>query len=75
MYDAKTHFAELVERVKDGDEIIVTKHGTPIVRIVAVKQKKSPEERRAAIESWREMSQHITLGGLKAKDLITEGRR
>jgi len=74
-YDAKTHFAELLDRAIDGEEITITRHGTPVAQLVPMKRKTTVEERRAAINHWRQISQHITLGGLKAKDLITEGRR
>jgi prevent-host-death family protein len=36
LYDAKTHLSELGERAAAGEEIIVTKHGKPRFRLVAV---------------------------------------
>jgi prevent-host-death family protein len=74
-YDAKTHFSELLERVEGGEEITITKHGTPVARLVPMKKKHTPEERRAAIERWTELSKGLSLGGLKIRDLIDEGRR
>jgi prevent-host-death family protein len=29
-YEAKTHLSELLEKVEAGEEITITKHGTPI---------------------------------------------
>jgi prevent-host-death family protein len=75
MYDAKTHFAEILGRATEGEEFTITKHGTPVAKLGPVKRKKTAEERRAAIARWLENSRHITLGGLKIKDLIAEGRR
>jgi prevent-host-death family protein len=74
-YDAKTHFAELLERATGGEEITITKHGTPVAKLGPVKKGRTVEERRAAIEGWLESSEHISLGGLKIRDLIAEGRR
>jgi prevent-host-death family protein len=74
-YEAKTHLAELLERVAKGEEIIITKHGTPVARLVPAKKSTTVEQRRAAISRWREKSKGITLGGLKIKDLISQGRR
>jgi len=74
-YDAKTHFAELLERATGGEEITITKHGTAVAKLVPVKRNKTVEERRAAIEGIRKLSEGLTLGGLKIKDLISEGRR
>jgi prevent-host-death family protein len=74
-YDAKTHFSELLDRVESGEEITITKHGNPVARLVPVKKVHTPEERRAAIERIMEMSKGLSLGGLRIRDLINEGRR
>lgn len=73
--DAKIHFAELLERVESGEEVTITRHGDAVVRMVPVKRKLTPEERGKAIERIRELSKGLSLGGLKIKDLIAEGRR
>jgi prevent-host-death family protein len=36
LYEAKTHLSELGERAAAGEEIVVTKHGKPTFRIVAI---------------------------------------
>ena len=74
-YDAKTRFSELLERAAGGEEITITRHGTPVARLVPFKARTSPAERREAIAAWRKSSKGLNLGGLKIKDLITEGRR
>jgi len=74
-YDAKTHFSELLEKVAAGEEITITRHGTPVARLVPVTKTSTIEQRRAAIEKWKKSSEGITLGGLKIRDLINEGRK
>jgi prevent-host-death family protein len=74
-YEAKTHLSELLEKVEAGEEITITKHGAPIARLVPVKKETSPEERLAAIERIQKLALGLSLGGLKVKDLIREGRR
>jgi prevent-host-death family protein len=74
-FEAKTHFSELLERIEKGEEVTITKHGTPVAKLVPIRKKSTVEERRAAIERWQDMSDPPTLGGLKARDLIEEGRR
>ena len=73
-YDAKAHFSELLERVENGEEVTITRHGSPVARLVPVKRSVTPEERMAAIRRWQEASKGLTLGGLKVRDLIDEGR-
>ncbi|HEV7967102.1 MAG TPA: type II toxin-antitoxin system prevent-host-death family antitoxin [Candidatus Acidoferrales bacterium] len=74
-YEAKTHLSELLEKVAGGQEIVITKHGTAVARLVPVNKKASTEERVAAIERIQELAAGLSLGRLKVKDLITEGRR
>jgi prevent-host-death family protein len=74
-YDARAHFAELLERVARGDEITITRHGTPVARLVPVRQGSTPNDRRAAIARMRQISARNRLNGLRIKDLIAEGRR
>ena len=74
-YKAKTHLSELLEKVEAGEEITITKHGTPVAKLVPIKKEASTEERVAAIRRIQMLSRGLSLGGLKIKDLIGEGRR
>jgi len=74
-YEAKTHLSELLEKVAAGEEITITKHGAPVAKLVPVKKEASPKERVAAIERIQKLATGLSLGGLKIKDLMREGRR
>ena len=74
-YEAKTHLSELLERAEAGEETTITKHGSPVARLVPVKKEASQEERVAAIERIQKLASGLSLRGLKVKDLISEGRR
>jgi prevent-host-death family protein len=74
-YEAKTHFSEILEKVEAGEEITITRHGTPVARMVPVKKRSSEAERRTAIEQIKQLSQGLSLRGLKIRELIEEGRR
>ena len=74
-YQAKTHLSELLEKVEAGEEIVITKHGTPVAKLVPVKKEASAEQRAAAIRRIQQRSTGLSLAGLKIKDLIAEGRR
>lgn len=74
-YEAKTHLSKLLEKVGAGEEITITKHGVPVAKLVPVKKEVSAEQRVAAIERIQQLATGLSLGGLKVKDLINEGRR
>ncbi len=33
-YDAKTHLSDLLDRVERGEQIIITRHGRPVARLI-----------------------------------------
>jgi prevent-host-death family protein len=72
-FEAKTHFASLLERVAKGEEIVITRHGTPVAKLAPLGV--SPERVRATIVRLKEFSEGQTLSGLSIRDLREEGRR
>lgn len=34
IYDAKTQLSQLINRVEDGEEIVISRHGRPVARLV-----------------------------------------
>lgn len=76
--EAKARFSELVGRAEAGEEIVIKRHGAPVVKLVALAPKLSVEERRRRrleYEAWL-MDHGPTLGpDLTTKDLVNEGRR
>ena len=73
-FEAKNHLGTLLDRVERGEEVVITRRGKPVARLVPSRPSVSPDDARAAARSIREMSRSMSLGGLKLKDLITEGR-
>lgn len=73
-FEAKTHFARLLERVARGEEVTITKHGTPVARLVPVAGPNRAKARRA-VDRLKTLRQGQTLGGLSWKALRDEGRR
>ena len=51
--DAKGQLTELVRRAEAGDEVILTRHGHPAVRLVPVKRAPDRASRVAAIDAAR----------------------
>jgi prevent-host-death family protein len=75
-FEAKTHLAQLLERVAQGEEFTITKHGKPVARLVPVVAARSKPDVRQVIEELKAFSKGNTLGeGISVRDLIEEGRR
>jgi prevent-host-death family protein len=51
--DAKGQLTELVRRAEAGDEIVLTRHGHPTVRLVPVHPSPNRKTRRALLETMR----------------------
>lgn len=71
---AKTHLFSLLNNVMNGEEVLITRRGLPVARLIPPRQAK-----RAKIESVIERLRAIRtgrkLGGLDWKKLRDEGRR
>jgi prevent-host-death family protein len=74
-YEAKTHFSALLAKVESGEEITITKHGTPVARLVPIRKEATAAERRKLIDAWINRPDKPTLGGLRIRDLLEEGPR
>jgi prevent-host-death family protein len=74
-YAAKTHLSELLEKVEAGEEITITRHGSPVAKLVPVKKRATLDERAAAIGRIQKLGASLSLRGLKIKHLIQEGRK
>ncbi len=72
-YEAKTHLSELLARVAKGEQIVITKHGSPIAYLMPAGQRKT--EASEVIHEIKELRKGIQLKGHRLKDLVKEGRR
>ena len=76
VFEAKTHFSQLIDRVERGEEFIITRHGKEIAEIkkrsTAQTQDAEKQDLVAQIKAFRK---GVTLGGLSWRELRDEGRR
>jgi len=74
-YEAKTHFAALLDRVERGERISITRHGRVVA--VLVPPPEMPDRTvEEAIAEILEMRKGRALGDdLSVRDLINAGRR
>jgi prevent-host-death family protein len=74
-FEAKNKLGQLLDLVERGEEVVITRHGKEVARLVPPKTGFNRSEARDAVARIREMSRAVRLGGLRPKDLIDEGRR
>jgi len=73
-FEAKTHLSTLLDRVGGGEEVIITKHGKPVARLVSAAR---VDQARVndAFEKLKLLRKQTTLGGLSWQALRDTGRR
>jgi prevent-host-death family protein len=67
MHEAKTHLSKLVERVEEGEEIVISRSGTPAAKLVPVPKKLGPRKlggwegkmKMPSDEEWEAMDKEI----------------
>jgi prevent-host-death family protein len=74
-FEAKNKLGQLLDWVEAGEEVVITRRGRVVARLVPSRPAVDRERAREAAAAIRAMSKGVTLRGLKIKDLITEGRR
>lgn len=65
--DAKAQLTELVRRAEAGDEVVLTRHGHPAVRLVPMTPKPDKAARRAILEELLRASTKATPGPSAAR--------
>ncbi len=73
-FEAKTHLSALLDRVARGEEVLITKHGKPVARLVSA-TRIDRARAQEAFDKLIALRQGTTLGGLSWKELRDEGRR
>ncbi len=61
--DAKGQLTELVRRAEAGDEVVLTRHGRPAARLVAVHRTPDVAERRALMQELRSIGTRKAASG------------
>lgn len=61
-FEAKTDFAQLLERVGRGEEIVITRRGRPVARLVPATSDLNPEVALAAFARMRERAKRAGIG-------------
>ena len=73
-YEAKTHLPRLLEKVRRGERITITKHGVSVAMLVPVEDA-AGRPVAETVSTLRHFRRGMRLDGLSLSDLIGEGRR
>jgi prevent-host-death family protein len=61
-FEAKNKLGQLLDLVEQGEEIMITRHGREVARLVPVRSIRSRQEARAALRRIRERAEQRKLG-------------
>jgi prevent-host-death family protein len=73
-FEAKSKLGQLLDWVEAGEDIVITRRGKAVARLTSPDQAFDRERAQGAAARIRARRRGVTLGGLKIKDLINEGR-
>ncbi len=72
-YEAKTHFAQLLDAVERGETITITRHGAPVA-VIAPPADARRHDVAAVIADLRALRRTVKLNGLSVREMIEDGR-
>lgn len=73
-FEAKTHLSSLLDRVEDGEEVVITRHGKPVAKLISARGAER-DQVDDAIKKLKQLRKTTTLGGLSWRELRDVGRR
>ena len=73
-FEAKTHLSSLLDKVTQGEDVLITRRGVPVARLVPARQAQRAKT-ESAINELRALRAGMKLRGLDWKELRDEGRR
>ena len=73
-FEAKNKLGTLLDWVATGEEVLITRRGKAVARLVPAKAGFDRAKAEQAAANIRARSVGVTLGDLKIKDLVNEGR-
>ena len=73
-FDAKTHLSSLLDKVTLGEEVLITRRGRPVARLVPAEQAERASA-ESVIEELLKLRRGLKLRGLNWKQLRDEGRQ
>jgi prevent-host-death family protein len=73
-FEAKNKLAQLLDLAERGEEIIITRHGRQVARLMPIEKPFDREAARQAAEEIKKMRKGISIDDATIKEFINEGR-
>lgn len=74
VFEAKSKLSALLDRACSGEEIVITRHGAPIARLVPMNASAAPDRARA-VRAVRALNKRLNIdAGVSLRKLIDTGR-
>lgn len=73
-YEAKTHLSAILDRVAQGEQITITRHGVPVAVLTPASGGRKSDVQQA-IQAMLRFRKGRRLDGLSIREMIEEGRR
>ena len=73
-FEAKSRLGQLLDLVEAGEDVVITRRGKPVARMVPPGMSGDPQAGPRAAQRIRAMRKGVMLGGLSMTGLISEGR-
>jgi prevent-host-death family protein len=72
--EAKTKFSALLNRAQRGQQILITRRGKPVARLMPIETTRKGQ-RSVAMERLRELRKGTALGNLNWREVRDAGRK
>ena len=73
-FEAKNKLSALLDWVAKGEEVVITRRGKAVARLVPAESGFDRAKAQRAMEGLLEARRGVRLDGLQVKDLVDEGR-
>jgi prevent-host-death family protein len=73
-FEAKTQLSKLLELVRKGQRVVITKHGVPVAELVPPSETRHVES-QGIIKELKTIRERTKSGKESIKQMIEEGRR
>ena len=74
--ETKNRLSELMVRAEKGEDVVITRHGKPVIKFQPITDAASQRERaHAALDRMKARAARLALSSSEVIELMREGRR